>query len=39
VRRKTLTAVTLTAKYRTLSAGTPAYFQQRSMILTPVRLG
>lgn len=38
-RRKTFTAVTLTAKYRTLAGGTAAFFQQRWMRLTPVRLG
>lgn len=38
-RRKTLPADTLTAKYKTLSAPTTAFFQDRWMKLEPVRLG
>lgn len=38
-RPKTLAAVTLTAKYKTLSAPTTAFFQDRWMKLEPVRLG
>jgi hypothetical protein len=37
VRRKTLTAVTLTAKYK--SDGSARFFRDRKMILTPVKIG